>query len=104
MQTRMVGKWGKSINESEQTNFFEFSIFGSVKAEMKLEIGQDSEMQMFKHHVTVDLNEMRIDSAEGQEKLIDQFYAIDSVETAQLKYCILQPDVSFIMHEGQAKV
>lgn len=68
---------------------------------MKLKIGKGEEI---KHRVEIDFNKMTISSAEGTEKEIEEFYAIEAVDTAQLKYFILQPDVALIEHNNVTKV
>ena len=51
--------------------------------------------------ITINFKNMTI---ENKEKTIEEFYAIEAVDTAKLKYFILQPDVALIEHDGSAKV
>ena len=56
-----------------------------------------------KHGILIDFNLMKIDN-NNNEKLIEEFYAIEAVDTAELRYLILQPDVTAIMHKKELKI
>ena len=101
MSTRLKGKWGTSSDKRTHTNIFDFQIHKAVEATMTMTSDKKGEVT---HRVSINFDKMIIENAGGVEKEIKEFYAIEAVDTAELKYFILQPDVTLIEHEGVWKV
>ena len=72
-----------------------------MPATLYLKFGDEPTIQ---HEVVMDFNTMKIDNAPSQEKFIKEFYAVEAVDTAELTYFILQPDVSVVEHDQQLKI
>ena len=97
MRTRIKGKWGESEDSETHQNIFDFGIL-EIDATMNL---RHDNKNLDSFPIKINFNDMTI---ENKEKSIEEFYAIDAVDTAELKYFILQPDVALIEHDGSAKV
>ena len=96
----MKGKWGHS-SVIQKTNFFEFKISTKMPATLHLTFSGEAPRQ---HEVLIDFKQMQIENGLQRERLIDEFSAIEAVDTAQLIFFILQPDVTAIEHNNDLKI
>lgn len=93
-RSQIKGFWSYDLARPDQKRyFFELILEQKVKGTLNMTLTESGNKRNIVEEIEVDFKKKEISNAEGIGGNIDDFYAIEAVDQAELCYFILQEDV-----------